>query len=82
MIDSGVLNDGGLTSLPLPTGAATEATLLKTISLGLPEYDYVSMNIPALPTVITFKAGGSGGTTVATLTITYSGTDISTVTRT
>lgn len=50
--------------------------------LGIPTYDYVSLTPPSLPTSIVFKTGGSGGTTVATLTITYSGTDIATVTRT
>lgn len=48
-------------------------------------YDFISFS-PATnaPTSIVFKTGGSGGTTVATLTITYgtSGIDVSTVTRT
>lgn len=48
-------------------------------------YDFISFS-PATnsPTTILCKTGGSAGTTVATLTITYgsSGVDIATVTRT
>lgn len=49
------------------------------------EYDYISLSpATASPTTIVYKTGGSGGTIVATLTITYgtSGADIATVTRT
>lgn len=45
-------------------------------------YDYIYMSPAAQPTTVIYKIGGSGGTTVATLTITYSGTDIESVTRT
>ena len=48
-------------------------------------YDFVSCSpATASPTTIICKSGGSAGTTVATLTITYgtNGTDISTITRT
>jgi hypothetical protein len=49
------------------------------------EYDYIS--IPSYdannnPLTVVYKLGGAGGTTVATLTLTYSGTNLSTVTRT
>lgn len=65
-------------------GAKERLDVSAVISSGLVplEYDYVSLTPPDLPTVIVFKTGGSSGTTVATLTITYSGTDIATVTRT
>lgn len=48
-------------------------------------YDYIS--IPSYdannnPLSVVYKVGGSGGTTVATLTLTYSGTNVSSVTRT
>ena len=54
--------------------------------LGLPGYDYVSLAIsPATTETYTFKSGGSGGSTVATVTIVYTdatrGT-ISSVTKT
>lgn len=46
-------------------------------------YDYVSCSYSnGLVTSVVYKSGGASGTTVATLTITYSGTDIATVTRT
>lgn len=44
-------------------------------------YDYISLSPASLPTTVVYKTGGASGTTVATLTIVYSGTDISTVTR-
>lgn len=45
-------------------------------------YDYISLSPSDLPTTVIYKSGGASGTTVATLTIAYSGTDISSVTRT
>jgi len=47
-------------------------------------YDYISASpSTARPTTVVYKSGGSGGTTVATLTIAYDGTttDITSVTR-
>lgn len=47
-------------------------------------YDYIQLSnyVGANPGTIVYKQGGSGGTTVATLTITYSGDNITSVTRT
>jgi len=46
-------------------------------------YDYISLSYTGSDlTGIVYKTGGSGGTTVATLTLTYSGGNISTITRT
>lgn len=42
-------------------------------------YDSVELTPPSLPTTIVYKKNGD---VVATLTITYDGTDIATVTRT
>lgn len=40
--------------------------------LSIPSYDYVSVSYPNSTTeVYTFKTGGSSGTTVATVTLTY-----------
>lgn len=58
-------------SLPLPSGAATEATLAKIPGLAIPMYDYVSLAQNATQDIYSFKSGGSGGTLVATVTITY-----------
>lgn len=65
---------------------ATEDTLLKTVGLGILQYDYLSAAYPdAVTEVYTLKTGGSGGATVATLTVVYtnsSKTFISTLTKT
>lgn len=47
-------------------------------------FDYVAMNPTGTnPTTIVYKTGGSGGTTVATLTLTYDGNNnVQTVTKT
>ena len=45
-------------------------------------YDYISLDPPAQPTTILYKSGGASGTLVATLTLTYSGTNVATVART
>ncbi len=46
-------------------------------------YDYVAMDpSSAAPTTMTFKVGGASGTTIATLTLVYSGTDIVSISRT
>jgi hypothetical protein len=55
----------------------------------IPPHDFVSMTYAGTgnagandPTTITYKDGGSGGTTVATLTLTYAAAGrVSTVTR-
>lgn len=53
--------------------------------LALPQYDYVSVAYPgATEEVYTFKVGGSGGTTVSTVTIVYTSSskdEISSVTK-
>ena len=56
--------------------------LLVTSGLVPPGWDYVSLTPASQPTTVVFKSGGSGGTTLSTLTIAYSGSDISSVTRT
>lgn len=48
------------------------------------EYDYIALTYTGSnPTTVVYKTGGASGTTVATLTLTYDGSDnILTVTRT
>lgn len=57
-----------------------------TNGLAIPYYDYVSVAYPIATTeTYTFKTGGSGGNTVATVTIVYTDAtkeNLSTVTRT
>ena len=47
-------------------------------------YDYISLTYNAGGNVATatYKTGGSGGTTVAVLTLAYSGSNLTTVTKT
>jgi hypothetical protein len=47
------------------------------------EYDYIDLTYTGDDlTTVTYKTGGSGGTTVATLTLTYTASVLQTVTRT
>lgn len=51
---------------------ATEETLQGVAGLNIPKYDYASATYPTTSQdVWIFKTGGSGGTTVATVTINY-----------
>jgi hypothetical protein len=66
------------TSLPLPTGAATsskqdtQTTLLQGIAGLLPTaYDYITYTSGSTTDTYVFKTGGSGGSTVKTITITF-----------
>lgn len=66
---------------------STEGTLLKTVGLGLLQFDYVSMALSAGDTTetYTFKTGGAAGSTVATVAVVYTSsarTVLSTVTKT
>lgn len=46
-------------------------------------YDYIALGYTGSNiTSVTYKIGGSGGTTVATLTLVYSGDNITSITRT
>ena len=49
--------------------------------ISIPAHDHVQLNPPAQPTTITYRKGGPSGTVVATLTLTYSGADLASVTR-
>lgn len=78
-------------SLPLPTGASTEATLAAfsaksaSSSVTVP-FDYQDITYVGATTrinTVVFKSGGSGGTTVATLTMGYDGSNrLTSVTKT
>lgn len=53
--------------------------------LSIPAHDYVGISPAAAPAnstqTITYKTGGSGGTTVATLTLTFSGGNLASVAK-
>lgn len=64
-------------------GDPAQAALLSASKLIPYNFDYISVSYTGNNiTTVVYKTGGSGGTTVATLTITYSGSKISTITRT
>lgn len=70
-------------SLPLPTGAATSdkqdnlITELQVINSLVPsKYDYISLSYTGTNlTGVVYKTGGSTGTTIATLTLGYDGSN-------
>ena len=75
----------------IPTGASTSAkqdtqtTLLQGIAGMIPSaYDYTSLSYTGSNlTGVVFKSGGSGGTTVSTLTLAYDGdNNLTSVTKT
>jgi len=76
--------------LPLPTGAATSAlqTTANTYLSGIAgltptAYDYISLSYTGDNlTGVVFKSGGSGGTTIATLNLAYTGSRLDSVTKT
>ena len=51
---------------------ATEETLQSVAGFDIPKYDYIGITYNATTDVYVFKTGGSGGTTVGTLTLAYS----------
>lgn len=51
--------------------------------LGIPEHDYIGLSYTGSNlTTVVYKTGGSGGATVATLTLSYTGSQLDSVTRT
>ena len=55
---------------------ATEETLAKIPGMSIPIHDFIDVTYTGTnPTTVVYKTGGTGGTTVATLTITYDGND-------
>ena len=77
-------------SSALPTGASTAANQalvigeLQTINSLVPDtYDYIALTYTSDNlTGVVFKTGGSGGTTISTLTLAYTGTVLDSVTKT
>ena len=66
-------------------GAHTQHVKVDAMLAGLeiPAHDYISLGYTGSNlTTVVYKTGGSGGTTVATLTLAYSGSDLVSVTKT
>lgn len=69
-----ILDSGTLTSITNPVAT------LSGLSVGA--YDYISLSYTGSNlTTVVFKSGGAGGTTVATLTLGYSGSTLTSVTK-
>jgi hypothetical protein len=80
---SGIIDTSGN-----PVNVATEETLQNLLGFGIPPYDYISLTYVSAGNgageieTATFKNGGSGGTTVSTLTLAYNAAgEISSVTK-
>lgn len=67
---------------PTSLRVLTDATITDGFDIG--EYDYISLSYTGSNlTGVVYKTGGSGGTTVATLTLGYDGSDnLTSVTKT
>jgi hypothetical protein len=62
--------------------AATKASAASIAGMAIPPNDYISLSYTSGNlTGVVYKSGGSGGTTVATLTLAYSGSDLVSVTK-
>lgn len=62
---------------------ATSHAITPFMALNIPEHDYVSLGYTGSNlTSVVFKVGGSSGTTVATLTLAYTGSRLDSVTKT
>jgi hypothetical protein len=62
--------------------AATKASAASIAGLSIPANDYIALSYTgANLTGVVYKTGGAGGTTVATLTLAYSGSNLISVTK-
>lgn len=72
-IEQGSIKAGGLLgSVQVKNSSGTTIDPATTWGLNLPVFDYISIAYPTtVQEVYTYKSGGSGGTTVATVTVNY-----------
>jgi hypothetical protein len=62
--------------------AATKASAASIAGMAIPPNDFISLSYTSGNlTGVVYKSGGSSGTTVATLTLAYSGSDLVSVTK-
>jgi hypothetical protein len=62
--------------------AATKASAASIAGMAIPPNDYISLSYTSGNlTGVVYKSGGASGTTVATLTLAYSGSDLVSVTK-
>lgn len=75
-------NVGILNASDTRINPATEESLQSLVGFEIPPHDYISLGYTGTDlTSVTYKTGGSSGTTVATLTLGYSGSNLVSVTR-
>ena len=74
-------SDGGTTWYPVKVDSDGRLDIISGL---IPEsYDYVALSYTGSNlTGVVYKTGGSGGTTVATLTLAYTGSVLNSITRT
>lgn len=61
---------------------ATEETLQSIAGLEIPAHDYISLSYTGSDlTGVIYKTGGSSGTVVATLTLAYTGGNLTSITK-
>lgn len=66
----------------LATDGPGVANLASIAGLSIPAHDYIALSYTGTNlTGVVYKTGGSGGTTVGTLTLAYSGSTLTSVTR-
>jgi len=70
----GVLSTNGTTPTPLEVDSYGNLLVMPT-GFGIRSYDYISYTSGDTTNTYVFKTGGPSGTTVATIVITYTGTD-------
>ena len=72
-IEQGSIKAGGLIgSVQVKNSSGTTIDPATIWGLNLPVFDYVAVDYPTtVQEVYTYKTGGSGGTTVATVTVNY-----------
>lgn len=86
---SGVTQPVSAASLPLPSGAATAAnqttantSLAAIAGLSIPAHDWIGLTYTGTNlTGVQYRTGGASGTIVGTLTLAYSGSNLTSVTK-
>jgi len=75
--------DGPLTDAELrETAVPVSGTVNVLTGLGIPDHDHIALSYTGDNlTGVVYKTGGSGGTTVATLTLAYTGSRLDSVTK-
>lgn len=74
--------DEGLLRVQVSPNSSGPPIPVSVSGLEIPDHDYIALSYSgANLTGVTYKTGGSGGTTVATLTLGYDGSNLVSVTK-